>query len=447
MILVLLFKFDESQESLLGFQLCQRLVQEGHDLLVTTTSTAKWLENEIQRAKELSESARGSITLVQPKYRELENPSTDWIANLSGQYFRQLYDKSNVDTIIGMLPGTSQTAVELKEALECKLVLLGTTKVQSYDTSLEHEFISLVKKADEMWSVGPDTYHHYQAILEELGAQSYVNHKEILLRPQINNVRDIEEKNREQSSHEIVSIWNKPISFFHKGKKMYSNGNDIDSFSPLGVALGKINSNSVQQTKWKVYGLKFADTIIRLIKSKESHNKLKLKPLGKVPPVGHLNWNNISAFVVPDIRDESFNFIALCTMWLGIPTLMSDQSSLGKFLLSLSSLVGARCIVPLTGNFSDDSSVWEKKIKNDILSKDARPIRWAKELSDHLRNSGEPWKLDSIVLHKPPNIDDDVLDITEKVRNWNISTNDKEVDNDIEVSSVSWIYDVNLKKT
>ena len=56
MILVLLYKFDESQESLLGFQLCRRLVQDGHDLLVTTTSTANWLEEEKQRAKQLTES-------------------------------------------------------------------------------------------------------------------------------------------------------------------------------------------------------------------------------------------------------------------------------------------------------------------------------------------------------------------------------------------------------
>ena len=345
MILVLLYKFEESQESLLGFQLCRRLVQEGHDLLVTTTSTEECLKNEVQRAKELSESTPGSITLVPPEYLELEEPSIDWIANTSRHYFGQLYDNSDVDTIIGMLPGTTQTAVYLKEELKCKLVLLGITKIQSEDQSMENEFILAANRADEIWSVGPDTYHHYQAILDEKGVQSCVSHKEILLKPQVTDfVPDFVEEIKEQPILEIVSMWNQPVAFFHKGKKMQYKGSGIDSFSSLGAALGKVNSEVDQQynMKWSVFGLKFTD-IISSIEHIANENRLTLRALEEVLQIQNLNWNKGSAFIVPDVQDESFNFIALCTIWLGIPTLVSSQSSIGKFLSQLPCPVAGVC--------------------------------------------------------------------------------------------------------
>ena len=414
MILVLLYRFDESQESLLGFQLCQRLVNEGHDLLVTTTSSGHWLEKENLRAKELSESTSGSIRLVQPDCREWEKPSIDWIANLSRQYFGRLYNREDVDMIIGTLPGTSQTAVDLYQAfkdlsLKSELVLLCTTKIQSEDKELKKEFISVANKADEIWSVGPDIYHHYQLILEEQDAQ-HDCHKEIQLQPQISNVPDIEKETKGHPIRKIMSIWHKPTRFFHKGKTMFSKGSAIDSFASLGAALGKINSESVQQYWWYVYGLQFTDEHIKLIQSQADQNKIKLKGPGKVPAVDDLNWLKPLAFILPDVQEESFNFIALCTIWLGIPTLVSSQSSIGKFLLKLTCPVVERAVVSLTGNPLEDTDRWMKKIKNDILSEDARPMQWAKELSEHIRNNSELWKLNTHTSSQPPS---DGLDSTD----------------------------------
>ena len=82
---------------------------------------------------------------------------------------------------------------------------------------------------------------------------------------------------------------------------------------------------------------------------------------------------------------------------------------------------------------SDDTCTWVKKIKSDILSKDARVVQWAKELSEHLRNSTDLWKLDSTVRHKQSSYDDYLFSIIEKVRNWQTSSITED-DSGIEVS-------------
>ena len=120
-VLVLLYNFSESPDSLLGYQLCCRLVKEGHRLYVTTTSVSEWLKSEIQRAEQLTMDSDGSITLLTPQCRDDEEPSPEWIANSPKQYFGYLSEYKEIDLIIGTLPGTTQTAIELKETLNCKL--------------------------------------------------------------------------------------------------------------------------------------------------------------------------------------------------------------------------------------------------------------------------------------------------------------------------------------
>ena len=55
MILVLLYRFSESLDSIIGYNFCKFLVQKGYDLLVTSTATGTDLENEKKVAKRLSE--------------------------------------------------------------------------------------------------------------------------------------------------------------------------------------------------------------------------------------------------------------------------------------------------------------------------------------------------------------------------------------------------------
>ena len=44
MILVLLTRFSESEDSIFGYKLCQVLAEQGHELYVTSVSTGKALE-------------------------------------------------------------------------------------------------------------------------------------------------------------------------------------------------------------------------------------------------------------------------------------------------------------------------------------------------------------------------------------------------------------------
>ena len=78
-ILVLLYKFSESPDSLLGYQLCLELVKQGYDLYVTTTSTAKWLKSENAKAEELSGNYPGSIKVLSAQCNDEDQRSPEWI--------------------------------------------------------------------------------------------------------------------------------------------------------------------------------------------------------------------------------------------------------------------------------------------------------------------------------------------------------------------------------
>ena len=404
MILILLYKFSESQESLLGYQLCQKLVKEGHHLYVTTTSPkGGWLTKEIQNAKRITEKSKGSITLLEPKYHELEEPSPEWIANLHKHYFGYLSELQDIETIIGTLPGTMQTAVDLKEVLKCQLVLLATTKIGEDQEDLKKEVNCLAKHADEIWSVGLDMHSQYQNVFHELDTATNDKHQEILLQPTTKSIKYWEYNATRVKSHrtgmrKIVSVWNNPYPFFHKGKKVYSKGSNIKHFYTLCCVLGEINAQAIIQQKsklqWNVHGLKFQDQIIKSIEEKAIPNVVQITALSSVNSVDDLTWKNCLAFIVPEIVDETFNFVALSALWLGIPTIVSSQSSVGRFLLELTCPENTRAVITLTGDPKTDKDTWKEKIHREILNEEARPMEWAKTLSEYLQSNTKLWELD-----------------------------------------------------
>ena len=138
-------------DSLIGYRLCQKLVEEGYDLLVTTTAKGEHLDNEIKAAKQMTQTLKGTVTLAEPEHEEFEEPSTEWIVKFHKHYFAYLSGLENVDTIIGTLPGTTKTAVDLKRALQCKLILLAATKIGGEQEDLKAEINSLIPEADEVW--------------------------------------------------------------------------------------------------------------------------------------------------------------------------------------------------------------------------------------------------------------------------------------------------------
>ena len=363
--------------------MCQTLAKEGHHLYVTTTSRkGGWLTKEIQNAKIITEKSKGSITLLEPKCHELEEPSPTWIANMHKHYFGYLSELQNIDTIVGTLPGTIQTAVDLKEVLNSRLVLLATTKIVEEQEELMKEINDLAKSADEIWSVGSDILNHYQNIFQEVDSTSNDKHREILLQPNSKSIKYWEynasrHKMPNAGVRKLVSVWSHPYPFFHKGKKLYSRGSNIQSFYTTSSALADTNAQAIKKhenkVQWNIHGLKYHDKTIKSFEEKGHPYVVNINALSSTHSVEDLTWKNCLGFIVPEIVDETFNFVALSALWLGILTIVSSQSSIGKFLLDLTCHEKTRAVITLTGNKDVDKERWIEKIYREILNEDARP--------------------------------------------------------------------------
>ena len=397
LILVLLHRLGDTYESCLGYQLCQKLLKEGYHLLVSTTSSGKRLELESQKAKWLTDNSPGSITLLESHYGEQEEPSVQWIEHPKNNYFLHLSKLQHVKLIVGTMPGTSQTAVDLKEMLGCKLVLLATAKIEPIQRQIIYK---LSEKADEIWSVGNETYIHFQSIFEEQRSSSCEKHKEILLQPLVFGSQNLKVSSQ-TSKQNVLSVWTKSVPFADEGKTVYLKGSDINSFSVVGEVLGKIGKGSkpdgTEMMSWHIHGLT-ADSSQFL----QGHKKLKIQMHDDITSIDKVAWEDYIAFIAPDIVDNSFNFYALCAIWLGRPTLVSSQSSIGKFLLRLPCPAKAKAVVDLTGNPSQDVETWMNKINRDIFDENANPKMWARELKEYLRSNSELWKIDLSGLRMSP---------------------------------------------
>ena len=362
MILVLLHRFSASGDSLAGFKLCQKLVEEGH----TTTANNEDAEREQEEARKMSEKLGGNIFLLKPEYEELEEPSAKWIAKLHKTYFGYLsqLEEVNIHTIIGILPGTTQTAIDLKKTLHCKLVLLATTKIGTINDHRGTEVYRLVEHADEIWSIGPDLFSHFDEIFLTSGGNLSQKHKQILFKP------DGASKNRDGETHSInciSSIWNSDQQLYFKGQKLRSKGSCQHSFKSLAEALAQINEDYQKVGKpelsWFVYGLADEENGQKSFRKEMSDNPF-LVPVGKptsfTDRIEKLNKSTI--FIVPDEREETFNFTALEALSRGVTILVSSQSSIGKFLQSHSIPNRDRVTVNLTGNGESDKKLWIEKI-------------------------------------------------------------------------------------
>ena len=186
MILVLLTRFFESREFISGYNMCQMLAKQGHDLIVTTVSTGGAFEAEMKNANEMSMNNKGNVTLLHPDYAEHEQPNAEWIVTHHKKYFNYLSKLNDVKVIMGMLPGTEETATELKAILKCKLILLSGTKmeVSVEDDAAIHK---LTEKVDEIWSIGSEIHRHNESIFQN------VKHKEIMIQPVLSSLNDTTE--------------------------------------------------------------------------------------------------------------------------------------------------------------------------------------------------------------------------------------------------------------
>ena len=116
--------------------------------------------------------------------------------------------------------------------------------------------------------------------------------------------------------------------------------------------------------------------------------------------------SNGPAFIAPDYNEDTFNFTALTAIWKGIPTLVSSESSVGKWLLMHSIPNSDKTTVNLTGDPEKDKEIWIKKINREILNEEARPKDWVQEMSEYLRKAenSDLWRLELSVLN-PSDVD------------------------------------------
>ena len=203
----------------------------------------------------------------------------------------------------------------------------------------------------------------------------------------------------------FVTVWNEPIEFNQNDSKEYSKGSDIDCYYTMGKVLGQINAK--QKVSWVIHGLQVNDPKVRAIRQHARPNVLKVITSSSIPTSDGFNWGDCFAFIVPDREEETLNFHALTAIWLGIPTLVSGQSSIGKFLLSLDCPEKFRAVVNLSGDPQHDAEEWRQKINNEILDKYVNPGEWAATLSEYLRSKGtffESFLSDMTVKSKPSSI-------------------------------------------
>ena len=402
MILVLLTRFCDSEESIAGYKLCQVLVKQGHELYVTTISTGEAIEAEIRNAEEISMKGKGNVTLLHPNYAKHELPNPEWIVMHYQKYFSYLSKMNDVEVIIGLLPGTEETATELKALLECRLILLSCTKMEISvdDLNATHKLTEFV---DEIWSIGSDIQSHNETIFQN------VKHKEIMLQPTTSSLNDSVETN----DLNFVSVWKSSLPMFKFRRKINSTGSKISDFGSLNSVFNGLNGEFRAESgiNWTIHCSPQPDVIETLGKLRninismntslgiqkrlsDRNYVVKITPMNTAMSIDNLPMKQCRAFIVPDYVEESFNFLALNAIWLGVPTLVSSQSSIGKFLLNLEYPEKYRAVVNLTGDPDHDKQAWVQKINTEILSHEAHSIQWAKALAEHLHTNNKLWNLD-----------------------------------------------------
>ena len=167
MILVLLSQFSEPGDSIFGHRFCKILVDSGHHLYATTTSTGKELRTEIINAQKLTFSSKGSSTLFEPEYDTDDKPSLTWINTFHEEYFSYLSDLDDVTVIIGIQSETGLTATKLKDSLQCKLVIVSQTNLESTHSGSTFSVNSLVE-SDPCITLAPNNNSSCQYFIQRV---------------------------------------------------------------------------------------------------------------------------------------------------------------------------------------------------------------------------------------------------------------------------------------
>ncbi len=314
-------------------------------------------------------------------------------------YFSYLLTLENIDTLISLMPGTSKTGMdiikELRKREPVKLILLACTKIGGDNTELHAEIEGIIQTADEIWSIGPDLYAHYNELIAGFNNKSLRTkcHKELIFTP--TKTQDSSFKKFWKSFYStgtvyrVVSLWQEGTPFQYKGNlfKAKNHGSSLEDYCCLCKALGKTSSELAyrkQKIEWEILGPK--DILASMIPSIEA-NQTKGKHTFPIKGVALPSSSEAfctkrlrrsTVFIAPDRTEDTFNFAAYEAIKFGIPTLVSRDSSLGKVLSKLQSPVTPRALVELTGDLTHDQEQWRKALYEHVLSEPEEARAWAK---------------------------------------------------------------------
>ena len=186
-----------------------------------------------------------------------------------------------------------------------------------------------------------DIYDHYHNIFREVHS-TLAKHRQVLIKPKSCNDNlfywnwNSQSQSEKAGIRKLVTVWKAGYQFFYKGKEAHVKGSSKDNYSTLFQALGEIGKNDRRQHTKKsvsnIHRLQNEDDVTQTLRGQV--NAVQLYALQNIDTLDALTWKNCLAYLSPDVKEESFNFIALPAIWLGIPTLVYSQSTVGKFLMS-----------------------------------------------------------------------------------------------------------------
>ena len=127
--------------------------------------------------------------------------------------------------------------------------------------------------------------------------------------------------------------------------------------------------------EWNIHGLLGKKKLVRQLQDSRHPHKFPINALENASSAHSTPWSQCLAYIAPDVHDKNFNYFTLVALCLGVPTLVSEQSSVGQFLQGLKTPLRPKPIVKLTGDFEHDKEAWFTKLQNQIFSKEAKPMK------------------------------------------------------------------------
>ena len=347
MILVRLSRFRETSDSLLGFLLCQSLVEKDHNLLIVTDAEE---EDEIEAEK----AAAKDLTKV---YKYLGQARIASLKDISSKF-------QKIDTIIGVEPKMIDSALSLKANFNCRMIIATSARLD------EETVTHLTEKIDELWSIGPELYDDHQNIIPKT---SKMVHKCFVLFP--NWALFSEEKKASHHSNRIrkvVSVWNQSQEYTLDEKRHQVEGSSLQDFETVLNAISEVNKRTLEfRIQWFVYGLKDRSSELFKALCREHANPELIEHPHNLQAI----LSDCSLFIVPDQNEDCHNIFGLSAILKRIPFVVPSTSSMGRLLRKFG-YTSKDTIVTLTDSPQLGELTWTSMIVS-ILNTDgtAKDIR------------------------------------------------------------------------